>query len=725
MVKKILICLSVCLLLLVGVGVYALDITDDEEFKEVTTDTSFMLNSPLFTQKEKEEEYVQASYDMEADGFEKLLENDKFEFYHSESKAYSIRVVNKENGFVWASDTDISDSKQAFKAVVLEKETGKTLSANASETDAVEITPKVKEADSKVIYDVELKYDNIYFKYEIQLTDSGIKFSLLNDTIKEKGENQLLSISFFQYLGAALGNSVPGYMVIPSGNGGLVRYSSNSVISSTYKVPFYGTDLNYLNENGTLNDVLNLPVYGFVHGVNQNACLVEIKDGDAISVFNYVPAGYISNQKYNQNYLNFLYREPYTLKTSNSTFTMIPEERYTSDIVVEYSFINGEDANYVGLAKQYQKSLVEDGVLGKATLSKSTQMHVEAFGREYEEGLLFKKYHNMTTINELVSINNELKENGVDNILYTLKGYYVGGFSGSKPTNPTFEGVLGSLSKLDDNGMNYYLYYNPVETTKERVEYPSYNLVNVYRNEAYLTLEENAKYTFYSDVKTIESGLETAFNKYGSKVGVDGITSFLYGDYNHNIDREDTLEVYASILGDNLYPMYSPNGYLLANTEKYLTMDLYHERMRFITDSVPFVQIVLHGYMDMYSTYLNFSSNQELDSLKCVEYGVYPAYLITEEASHNLSNTLSSDLFATEYGRVKDKMFSQYKFIKGALDNVVGAQIVSRNVLDLGVVEVTYSNGVSIIVNYTNDAYLHKASGKTINTMGYEVIING
>ena len=154
-------------------------------------------------------------------------------------------------------------------------------------------------------------------------------------------------------------------------------------------------------------------------------------------------------------------------------------------------------------------------------------------------------------------------------------------------------------------------------------------------------------------------------------------------------------------------------------------MNLYHERMRFITDSVPFVQIVLHGYMDMYSTYLNFSSNQELDSLKCVEYGVYPAYLITEEASHNLSNTLSSDLFATEYDRVKDKMFSQYKFIKGALDNVVGAQIVSRTVLDLGVVEVTYSNGVSIIVNYTNDAYLHKASGKTINTMGYEVIING
>ena len=95
MVKKILICLSICLLLLVGLGVYALDITDDEDFKEVTTDTSFMLNSPLFTQKEDGRKYVQREYDMEADGFEKVLENDKFEFYHSESKAYSIRVVNK------------------------------------------------------------------------------------------------------------------------------------------------------------------------------------------------------------------------------------------------------------------------------------------------------------------------------------------------------------------------------------------------------------------------------------------------------------------------------------------------------------------------------------------------------------------------------------------------------------------------------------------------------
>ena len=53
-------------------------------------------------------------------------------------------------------------------------------------------------------------------------------------------------------------------------------------------------------------------------------------------------------------------------------------------------------------------------------------------------------------------------------------------------------------------------------------------------------------------------------------------------------------------------------------------------------------------------------------------------------------------------------MFTQYKLIKSALDNVIGAQIVGREVLAVGVVKVTYNNGVSIVVNY--------------NTEGFEVI---
>jgi hypothetical protein len=153
-------------------------------------------------------------------------------------------------------------------------------------------------------------------------------------------------------------------------------------------------------------------------------------------------------------------------------------------------------------------------------------------------------------------------------------------------------------------------------------------------------------------------------------------------------------------------------------------MPLYHEKMKFITDSVPFTQIVLRGYVDLYSSYLNFSSNQELDVLKCIEYGVYPAYLITEEASHKLSKTLSNNLYATEYDRVKDKMISQYTQVKSVLDQVVGAQIVGRNVLAIGVVEVIYSNGVTVVANYTNAPYTY-SKDLVINPMRAGVINNG
>ena len=385
-------------------------------------------------------------------------------------------------------------------------------------------------------------------------------------------------------------------------------------------------------------------------------------------------------QSFNQTYLTFNYRQRYNMKTSSSSFMMV-SNIVDCDLDVQYSFLSDEEANYVGIARKYQESLKNAGVLSEQTkLASSTQMHVEAFGREYEEGLFAKKYKNMTTINDLVNINDELKIGGVDNIFYTLKGYYKGGYSGSTPTNVNFESALGSLSKLEKEGLDYYLYYNPVETRGERLSLPGYSLVNVFRKEYYLEEEKDTKYTFYTDVKTIEQGLEKVSSKYDLNVAYDGITQFLYGDFNNDYSREQTYNLYSSVLGNNQYPMYLPNAYLLKNTNKYLNMNLYHEKMKFITDSVPFVQVVLRGYVDLYSSYLNFSSNQDLDVLKCIEYGVYPAYLITQEASHNLSKTLSNNLYATEYGRVRDKMIAQFNYIKSKLDMVNGCEIIGRNV---------------------------------------------
>ena len=79
MAKKILIVFVALFVCIASFKVLALDLKDDKEFEEVVTDQTFMLDSPLFTNVEK---YEKNTKNYGVSGFTKVLENDKFIFYH-------------------------------------------------------------------------------------------------------------------------------------------------------------------------------------------------------------------------------------------------------------------------------------------------------------------------------------------------------------------------------------------------------------------------------------------------------------------------------------------------------------------------------------------------------------------------------------------------------------------------------------------------------------------
>ena len=231
-------------------------------------------------------------------------------------------------------------------------------------------------------------------------------------------------------------------------------------------------------------------------------------------------------------------------------------------------------------------------------------------------------------------------------------------------------------------------------------------------------MEENVKYKYYSNVNTLSNGLSDAMAKYKNNLAVDGLYH-LYGDYNNKYERYQVMETMEGIFDDTV-PMFKPNAYMLADTSHYLNMPLYHDRSRFLTDSVPFLQILLRGYVDYYSTYLNFSTNQEIDLLKCIEYGSNLAYLISAEESYLIANTLSNHLYATHYESNKENIFAQINSANIALSSVKGQTIEKRRVIENGFVEVTYSNGVRIYVNYTDQ--VQKYNGIEVLDMKYKVV---
>lgn len=734
MKNKILI--AIFTLMLSSLFIVSLASNKKETYEDVVAQNNnndVLINSPLFTSKENYNLYkgfdVNFSVPEAESDFKLAFQNDNFKLYYDsrtgKNATGAIRIVDLKTGYVWCSDIpDVEnedkygsitpsvkkDMKSSMKLIYVNSSTGDYSNNIAYTTDG--LISKITVNNNSISYDVYYKPAKISLTYVVTLTSSGIDVDLPASSIKEEGDFMIKQVSLFSFLGSTY-NKAPGYLFMPSGNGALVRFDRDSVLTSDYVVKYYGSD-----ENVTSNDEydnLSLPIYGVTHGVNQNAMFTRIKSGSSMANFVYEPTA--SGDIFNRVYNAFVYRETSNIKIpGGNTLNIIDEEFCNLDVSVSYSFLNGDNANYVGMALKYQQDIVSEYNLKQNEQAGSTNVHVDVFGGETEKGILFDKFVKMTTTSQLIDINTQLTNKLNNNLKYTLRGYYKKGYSYQTYNNIKFNSKLGNLSDLDEAGLDYVLYYNPVESYSSSLNYPGNVLVNMSSNKHYVMLEENVKYKFYTNVDSVISGVNSAVEKY-EDVAIDALGYRLYGDTNANYRRHDVVNKYLETLGDAKYSLYKPNEYLFANTSEYFNAQLYHGKLRFITDSVPFIQMALRGYIDYYSTYINFSTNQDIDVLKCIEYGSNLAYLVSYEQSHLLSNSLSNHLYATHFESNKMNMIEQINYATEALSGLNGCSIVNRSVLDAGVVEVTYSNGTKIYVNYTNSDYSY--NNIVIESMNY------
>ena len=738
MKKKILIAL---MLVLLPVFVLVNTLANNEEQApevEVEINNDIMINSPLFTKEESTKQYVQPEVSMVLDGFELIVKKGNLSLYTNKETG-AIRVQNDVTKYVWASDVlGISDYGNLKKSAITQLQSPFALSyrdeLNAPKTvysTSSGVNLKLSKNANGLVYTVKTRIKEtegtqyINFEFHVNLTETGLDVKIPYSSISETGKSALTSIRVFPYFGASFGSTIPGYIFVPSGNGGLIRFESKPTINSTYSKPYYGTDANRNKVASNLEEnSLSLPIFGIAQGVGHNAVLATIKSGSAFATFNYEPSS--NNQientvtgvtdGFHKVYNTFNYRETYNLEFGDNNIFMKPEKIYEQDIEMSYTLLTGNDADYVGMAKAYQNQLKAEGVLTPNSNSGSGNVHIDVLGGETESGIVFDKFVKMTTTKQLNEINDELTKKLENKFVYTLRGFYNDGYSRQSSTNLKFNKRLGSINDLE--GLNYYMYYNPVESYGEKASPSNTSLVNIYNEKYYLTMEENVKYKYYANVNTITDGVSSALDKYKNTLAVDGLYH-LYGDYNNKYERYQVMEMIDGLFEDST-PMFRPNAYMLSDTSHYLNMPLYHDRSRFLTDSVPFLQILLRGYVDYYSTYLNFSTNQEIDLLKCIEYGSNLAYLISYEESYLIANTLSNHLYATHYESNKKEIFKQVNAANVALNEVKGQSIVDRNVIKLGVVEVVYSNGVKIYVNYT--ALEQPYGNITIPSMDYKVV---
>ena len=74
--------------------------------------------------------------------------------------------------------------------------------------------------------------------------------------------------------------------------------------------------------------------------------------------------------------------------------------------------------------------------------------------------------------------------------------------------------------------------------------------------------------------------------------------------------------------------MYKPNQYFWAQTDQFLSAPAVSSQLLYESDTVPFLQIVLSGCVEVFAEPLNMTSYSREKLLRLVEYGMAPSFAV-------------------------------------------------------------------------------------------------
>ncbi len=679
--------------------------------------------------------------DVDFNEFKVLLENEYLQVWQKDENL-AIKIVDKSNRYIW--ETIDQDNKSQFNEIWqgiatsilwVEYFDNKAILNNIGSGDKNVVKKYHKVNKSTVRYSINLPTINISLSFEMTLDGKKIRFTLNDSEIKETGDYKIASVTFLPFLGSVYEDEIGGYAFVPDGTGGLIRFSKASHYLAPFEKRVYGKDfgientfeINDLKANRP-NDFLVkepdilLPVFGIVHSQAKSAFYGFVKSGSEYSSIVMYPSGILS--KYNWGGIKFIYRQRYSQRVSRSGsgVQVAQRERNRFNIEVEYKFLAGDSASYIGIAKEVRNfyNLSSENDVQK---SYDIPVAITFVLSDIKKGIFWDSVIKITSVDKILETVKYLKGNGVSNIIVILEGWQKGGANGYRVTKSEFESKVlngAELSKLlefskkenvklffsekfrkltfkqlnektdvgfnlsqapiieerDDKSLWFYktYYLNPILAnqlvTKKIDFYKANNITNVLLKDFALSLNSE--------------------NKYGSQ-------------YSRSYVKTDSIKALQKLKKsiENV-ALISPFDFYWETANLILDMPMNNSQYLFETDTVPFLQILLKGRIPYFTPYMNNSFYSREDILKSIEFGAYPSFILTELDNFELKDTGYTDLLSSKIEDWKDYIVKVYKEMNEALKPFIGKRIFDRKVIEEGFVVVTYENGDSIVVNYTD-----------------------
>lgn len=619
-------------------------------------------------------------------------------------------------------------------------------------------TEEMYNSDKEYFKSDETNEKEVLPQFRVQLVysldEDGFKVTVPQKEIQMNAEFPILEIELLKNFGSPnYGDN--GYFLLPDGSGSLMNFYNGKGDLQNYSINIYGMDYSaYENENIYNTNQAYLPVYGIKN--SENAIFAVIESGDAVATLNAYPgneklSAYVAPtfrlRSYHKLYMN-------GSKSASNYYVTYQNKRCESDIVVRYSLLNGENANYSAMAKSYREYLFKDS--NKKTDNKSGAViecigqidkTVKKFGTDCTETIP------TTEFSQVKSIAEELSQKGISNLSIKLSGWFGGSYHNRYAAKMKINKNLGSRNELIE--LNRYLRENDIEL------YPDADMQYTYNTSAFdgfskiadvarsVSKEKGYKVNFNpatfcrdTEFKTpayinnplaINNAFSGFFSKYKDlgigNISLRNIGTNLDGDYSeeNSTDRQKAadllLEQVTKVKKDYKVMTNGANAYMLNQIDYCCNIPLTYNGYDNTDKSVPFLQMVLSGKIDYSGPVMNLGGDMKNMLLNMAAVAADPYCIITAQNANEVRNSNYSFLYSTDYSYLKDEICELLPQYIEDMSMVSGRQITDYIELTHKVYKTVFDGGVTVTVNYgSNDAevggIVYKAKSYTVEKGG-------
>ncbi len=569
---------------------------------------------------------------------------------------------------------------------------------------SIAIDEATGKADINTLTDGQIRAD-LTLLYTLR--DGSFYVNLSMNTVALPEGVYLEEIRLLNHFGAYDESGEDDYIFVPDGSGALIMTGIEDSEFTPLTLSVYGED------SATVHNAQRSQCLVGAFGIKRSngAFLCIIENGDSIAEIN---ATRNSEKSLNSVGAIFKTTDILTEESGNKTKKVFGYE-YKNEITLCYRFLSGKSATYSGMATACRENLIRKSVLSSKTVNVTEEYLPLVVS--LQGGYINNKghYNVLSNFEQTLSLMTLLKAKGVNNVYLQYNGIYENANNGTNAVFGEFEKELGNAEQYNElysyiNSQKFSLFVDTDILTYKNTPSGALKVDGAkIKNESETSFPDFTTAQSHLKMSKLENKIEDIltlstdvnFNGYS----LNDVGTYLYSDYSSDFYSRNTSQKEISaqmpvLATSKLMMIETGNFYSIksANVISEIPVSALASPERPAYVSVPFIQLMLHGFIEYSATGINTSDNPRTAFLKAIEYGCLPS-------SSWYCTKFSEDLDGKYYydNNIND-MVSFYLKANDTLGDLRDQRMTAHYEEMDGVFCTEYNNSTKVYVNFTESA---------------------